>query len=274
MSDKKVAEASSSLDDLSQHRSVLKEIREKILCVRRQLKSANKQQRKNILEEIRKLEEQETRMQNQVDADNKQAEKAEQATKIQAKSEAWALSKAKKQAKEAQAAAKREEAFAAAAKMPNLRKIESEAFEKVLFADSLCIHDIDPDGDCLFAAISHQLKVRQGKILGPKELRILAAEHVLANANTYSGFIDEGNSLEAYCERLRNSDLWGGHLEIDALVNVLGVTLRVYQADGPPICFAHPSSNYEGPPLTICFQKHAYSLGEHYDSLVDRASDL
>jgi hypothetical protein len=100
---------------------------------------------------------------------------------------------------------------------------------------------------------------------------MLAVEYISLNAEKYIGFLDEEESVSEYCERLAK-DMWGGHLELDALVEVLTVPIIVYQADAEPIRFGERISNGR-PPLCIAFQKYAYSLGEHFDSLVDTPVD-
>lgn len=167
-------------------------------------------------------------------------------------------------------AAQEQEAKDFAASMPNKGQIERISFERILGGDSLKIHNIEPDGNCLFEAISHQMVIRHGKHFDQLALRKLAAEYIYERAEKYAAFIDEDLSLEAYCQKLRDSNLWGGQIEIDALVQALGVPIKVYQADAPPMVFGNTLTESEGiQPLTICFQKFAYSLGEHYDSLID-----
>lgn len=176
----------------------------------------------------------------------------------------------KRMAQAQKRAAQEQEARELAALMPNKGQMERTLFDKILGSDGLKIHDIEPDGNCLFEAISHQLRVRQGKEFDQLALRRLAADHVGERADKYAAFVDEDLSLEAYCQKLRDSDLWGGQIEIDALVHALGVPIKVYQADALPMVFGEDLVRADGmEPLTICFQKFAYSLGEHYDSLVD-----
>jgi OTU domain-containing protein 6 len=95
----------------------------------------------------------------------------------------------------------------------------------------------------------------------------MAAEHILGNEAKYADFLEE--PLEDYCERLRSNDFWGGHLELDALSESLSLPIVVYQANSFPTTFG---SDRHDSPLRLCFQKYAYSLGEHYDSLVDRSA--
>lgn len=176
----------------------------------------------------------------------------------------------KKQSQAQKKAAQEREAADLAALMPNRGQLERISFERILDGDNLSIHDIEPDGNCLFEAIAHQLSVRHDRHLGQSALRKLAADHIHDRADKYAAFIDEDLLLEDYCRKLRDSSLWGGQIEIDALVHALGVPIKVYQADAPPMVFGDDLVQAKDKhPLTICFQKFAYSLGEHYDSLVD-----
>lgn len=176
----------------------------------------------------------------------------------------------KKMSQAQKKAAHEQEAREFAASMPNKGHIERISFERILGGDGLRVHDIEPDGNCLFEAIAHQMVIRHERHFDQLALRKLAADHIYERADKYAGFIDEDLSLEAYCQKLRDSNLWGGQIEIDALVQALGVPIKVYQADAPPMVFENTLTESEGiQPLTICFQKFAYSLGEHYDSLID-----
>lgn len=164
------------------------------------------------------------------------------------------------------------EAAALAGLVPRLGAIELESIEaRVLSPLGLGIHEIPADGDCLFAALAHQLNVGGGSHT-PASLRAAAATHIEGNAEHYVAFLETPDGdVGAYCARLRRpGELWGGHVELDALAAALSVPIHVHAAEGAPHVFG--DSNAPGrPPARLLYRRHAYALGEHYDSLVPRA---
>lgn len=127
--------------------------------------------------------------------------------------------------------------------------------------DNLFLKEIKADGNCLFTSIFEQLPPNSG-ILMVKDLRILVVKHLRMEKNFYSPFIDE--DYEEYCINLENGHSWGGHLEIEIISKLLGLQIIIYQMIEPQkIVF-----NYGNVVIRICYRKHAYSLGEHYDSLI------
>lgn len=176
---------------------------------------------------------------------------------------------ARKATKAQEEAARRVEAAELASAMPQLSRLEQESLAPLLESLRLVIHPIAPDGSCLFNAIAHQLTLRYGRRCDQAALRRLAAQQLKREAEKYSAFLEE--PMEEYCEKLLGNDMWGGHLELDALSTALAVPITVYQAGVPPIKFGDAGG---GSSLCLCFRKFAYSLGEHYDSLEDRPMDV
>ncbi|KFM27686.1 OTU domain-containing protein 6B [Auxenochlorella protothecoides] len=136
----------------------------------------------------------------------------------------------------------------------SLRVQEEEAMSSTLGPLGLAIHEIAPDGHCLYRALEHQLDLQDGSGAASfQELRRLAAEHMRTHANDFSPYIaeddvtgpvEDGEVFEAYCKEVESTAAWGGHLELQALSQALGK------------------------PIKICYLHHAYGLGEHYNSLV------
>ncbi|PJF16472.1 OTU domain-containing protein 6B [Paramicrosporidium saccamoebae] len=269
-------------DPFSARRQELKELRTRLVAARRAVKNADKKQKKSIHEEVSTLEALLESKKEALETDERLAAGAALVMERTHENERAAAARAKRQAKKEmrseEDAKRKQEAQAIAAQMPQLGRLEREAFETVLLTEQLEIFHIDPDGSCLFNALSHQLKVRYSRNYDQSKLRDMAAEYILGNEIKYAGFLEE--PLEDYCERLRGNDLWGGHLELDALSEALSLPIVVYQASSPPMTFG---SDRNDSPLRIwylfsrffiacSFQKYAYSLGEHYDSLIDRSA--
>lgn len=121
------------------------------------------------------------------------------------------------------------------------RILETKALTNILKARELQTYAIPSDGNCLFAAVKHQL-VQNGKgFYEVEKLRSLTADYILQNKDTLIFYMsnDDGEiysdlEYENYCEQMRNTKAWGGQVEIQALSNVLKVPIEVLQATGPP----------------------------------------
>lgn len=137
---------------------------------------------------------------------------------------------------------------------------------------NLMIFAIPSDGDCLYKAIAHQLLLQRNKNISADVLRKDAADYLrmhkddflpfMTNPKTFEMLGDE--EFEAYCDKVANTKVWGGQLEIRALSNSLKCPISVIQATGPDSI--EQGDEFVGPPLVITYHRHMYSLGEHYNS--------
>ncbi|XP_046403982.1 deubiquitinase OTUD6B [Ischnura elegans] len=167
------------------------------------------------------------------------------------------------------------------------RAIEGRAIGKILSSRNLELHQIPSDGNCLYGAIDHQLSL-VGKSMGVMSLRKLTAEHLRQNQNDFLPFItplaDSGDPLNdeeysMYCDRVEHSqEAWGGQVELRALSNVLHLPIEVLQGSGPPVILGtefKDSSKVNGEPQTLIltYHRHAYGLGEHYNSVRPKAKE-
>ena len=167
---------------------------------------------------------------------------------------------------------------------------EDEIIDAQLAALGKGVYQIRPDGDCLFSAISDQLRriatdttCQRWARGGPDALRSAAASVMRANADDYSPFLTE--DLETYVRRIEGpTHEWGGQLELRALSDALCCTIVVHSAGEPPLRLEPeplpPMSarGYGGqrqhllqlqqPELHISYHLRQYMLGEHYNSVV------
>lgn len=141
------------------------------------------------------------------------------------------------------------------------------------------IRDIPPDGHCLYRSVEDQLKtvcpsVAEIEGLDFGSLRKLAASTMRANVEHYRPFLldedlaengEEGDAFENYCNAVADSAAWGGHMEVQALSAALKVTIIVYTAGSPEIVVGEDTGGERT--LRICYLRHAYGLGEHYNSV-------
>ncbi|KAI9273722.1 hypothetical protein BY458DRAFT_508031 [Sporodiniella umbellata] len=163
----------------------------------------------------------------------------------------------------------REEAERDAANMPDQGAIETEAIQKLLVPLNLRIKQITADGHCLYNAFADQLKLRYNEETTYKELRKSAAEYILDHPDDFIPFLYlEDGDLKKYCTDIETTACWGGQLEILALARSKEVPVDIIQTDAPilKICDdEYPTK----PPIKLAYHKHLYSLGAHYNSLVD-----
>lgn len=145
------------------------------------------------------------------------------------------------------------------------RATEQRLLEEKLKEEGFEIHDIVPDGNCLFSAVSHQLK-RHGQNLTASELRKVCAKNLRENRSDYEAFIVDVD-FESYCDRIEQDQAcWGGQIELQALSKELQCRVVVYQADGPNIVFGTDSLKKT---VLLSFHRHLIKLGEHYNSVVE-----
>ncbi|XP_071440425.1 deubiquitinase OTUD6B [Hetaerina americana] len=167
------------------------------------------------------------------------------------------------------------------------RAVEGRAIGKILSGRNLVLHQIPSDGNCLYGAIDHQLSLF-GKSIGVLNLRRLTAEHLRQNQNDFLPFItplaDSGEPLNdvqytMYCDRVEHSqEAWGGQVELRALSNVLHLPIEVLQGSGPPVILGaeyKETVTASGQPQTLIltYHRHAYGLGEHYNSVRPKSKE-
>ncbi|KAJ9516686.1 hypothetical protein QJQ45_015128 [Haematococcus lacustris] len=104
------------------------------------------------------------------------------------------------------------------------------------------------------------------------QLRKAAADHIRAHPAAYAAFMDcpDGTSaadaVEQYCQELEGTAAWGGQLELSVLAQVLKRTIVVHAVGLPPVTLGDDYGD-NGPALKVCYLRHAFGLGEHYNSL-------
>ncbi|XP_059022039.1 deubiquitinase OTUD6B isoform X2 [Mustela lutreola] len=179
------------------------------------------------------------------------------------------ISKDKKAALE-----KEREERIAEAEIQNLsgaRHMESEKLAQILAARQLEIKQIPSDGHCMYRAIEDQLK-EQKCPLTVAALRKQTAEYIQGHVEDFLPFLTNPNTgdmytpeeFSKYCEDIVNTAAWGGQLELRALSHILQTPIEIIQADSPPIVVGE---EYPKNPLILVYMRHAYGLGEHYNSV-------
>eukprot|EP00918_Siedleckia_nematoides_P043561 GHVU01095260.1.p1 GENE.GHVU01095260.1~~GHVU01095260.1.p1 ORF type:complete len:321 (+),score=54.26 GHVU01095260.1:27-965(+) len=157
------------------------------------------------------------------------------------------------------------------------RHQEAHKLKQVLGNRQLAIKEIPSDGNCLYAAVEDQLK-RRGIEHTVKSLRQQTATFMRSHQDDFLPFLTKASGdpytaeeYTKYCDDVESTTAWGGQPEIQALANVLQCSIEVVQAEMPSIVqgqeFTQPKS------LILSYHRHTYTLGEHYNSVINRPAE-
>jgi OTU domain-containing protein 6 len=156
------------------------------------------------------------------------------------------------------------------------RQIEEEKFKKLLSGRSLTILEVPSDGDCMYKAIEHQLRLF-GIDSSVQSLRTKAATFMRKHPMDFLPFLVSDSTGDMmtddefanYCHSVESTKAWGGQIELQALSHVLQMPIEVIQVDTPPVLLGDDKGSADRR-LLISYHRHAYQLGEHYNSLVKK----
>ncbi|RWV94497.1 hypothetical protein GW17_00042961, partial [Ensete ventricosum] len=167
------------------------------------------------------------------------------------------------------------------------RMIENERLERKLEPLGLTINEIKPDGHCLYRAVEDQLSLysNDNSPYGFQELRKMAANYMRNHASDFLPFflseskieLDADSSplerFEKYCEEVESTAAWGGQLELGALTHCLKKHIIIYSGSFPDVEMGKEyktemGNSISNPSIMLSYHRHAYGLGEHYNSVV------
>ncbi|KAK0403504.1 hypothetical protein QR680_016958 [Steinernema hermaphroditum] len=276
-----------SLDEvLARHKKEKKDLQGKIMALKKAVPKGNGKQKKQVTEEVARLEaeikERHAQELAAAEANNASspdpdtaADTPETDTPSPDAEVAPKLSKAQKRREKKLEESKRRDALNKEALVDALtapRTREKQAINRILANRNMQIYDIVPDGDCLYNALAHQLS---GSSSGEK-LRTLASEYIEGNKLDFLPFlttadgdvVEDGEAFEDYCLKVRlpsrDGGVWGGEAELRAISEALKRKIEVVHADGRLTTFGENCDTSD--PLVVTYHQHAYSLGEHYNS--------
>lgn len=279
-----------------QHRKEKKDLQAKIQSMKNAIPKNDKKRRKQLTEEIAKIEadlsqkHKEELRQLKSNANTKVEEvlngvetmKVEGAEEEEGEVKQPRVTKAQKRRDKKAAQEKERESRIAEAEVQNLQGVRHQEGLKLaqkLAQQQLQIKEISSDGHCMYRAIEDQLAQlsQPGVIMSVKELRSRTAEHMRSHADDFLPFLTNPNTgdmyttdeFEKYCSDVEHTAAWGGQLELRALTQVLRLPVEVIQADSPAIKIGE---EFDSKPITLVYMRHAYGLGEHYNS-VERLKD-
>lgn len=167
------------------------------------------------------------------------------------------------------------------------RMIEDEKLEKKLEPLGLTVNEIKPDGHCLYRAVENQLAVLSGgsSPYSFQELRKMVATYMrkhapdfipfLLSENEASGDSDDAiaERFENYCKEVESTAAWGGQLELGALTHCLRKHIMIFSGSFPDVEMGKEyksdnSTASSGSSIMLSYHRHAFGLGEHYNSVV------
>ncbi|KAM5157659.1 deubiquitinase OTUD6B isoform 1-T1 [Mantella aurantiaca] len=271
---------------ISQQRKEKKDLQAKIQSMKNSVPKNDKKRRKQLTEEVAKLE-------SDLDEKHKQElaaleEKPSSQTEIssvtngvtgldlgaEVPAQQSRVSKAQKRRDKKAALERERDERIAEAEIENLsgaRHLESQKLTQILSERQQQIKHIPSDGHCMYRAIEHQLKERSSN-LTLSSLRHQAADYMQSHADEFLPFLTNSatgemytqDEFEKYCSEVANTAAWGGQLELRALSHILKTPIEVLQADTSPIIIGE---EYSSKPITVVYMRHAYGLGEHYNSV-------
>ncbi|XP_060915989.1 deubiquitinase OTUD6B [Labrus mixtus] len=272
-----------------QHRKEKKDLQAKIQSMKNAVPKNDKKRRKQMTDEIAKLEadlnqkhEEELSQLNstgdtKVEAvlngvENLQMDDGEKEDVTQSR-----VTKAQKRREKKAAQEKERESRIAEAEVLNLQGVrhqEGLMLAQKLALQQLQIKEISSDGHCMYRAIEDQLAKRSKPeiVVSMKDLRSRTAEHMRSHADDFLPFLTKPNTgdmytteeFEHYCSEVEHTAAWGGQLELQALTQVLRLPIEVIQANSSTIKIGE---EFDSDPITLVYMRHAYGLGEHYNSV-------
>ncbi|XP_051991104.1 deubiquitinase OTUD6B [Xyrauchen texanus] len=274
-----------------QHRKEKKDLQAKIQSMKNAVAKNDKKRRKQLTEDIARLE---AELSQKHENELKQLQMSSTTEEVSDALDSVSLanneektdakqtrtSKAQKRRDRKTALEKEREVRIAEAEVENLigsRHQEGLKLRQKLAEKHLQIKEISSDGHCMYRTVEDQLTER-GCSLSLKELRAQTAQYMRSHAGEFMPFLTDLNTGEMYtaeefakyCNDIADTAAWGGQLELKALSQILQLPIEVIQAESPSIIIGE---EYGKPPITLIYMRHAYGLGEHYNS-VEPLKDL
>lgn len=271
-------------EELTQrHRKERKDLQSKIQSLKKSINKSDKKKKKEIQEEIIKLElDLDTKQEAELESlknpnKNKENKIIEELQNVEINNEKTTrVTKAQKRRDKKAAGQKERERLIQEQEIENetgVRNAEFQKIKQILKELGLMLYEIEADGNCLYNAVDHQLKVKTNLGYGTKQLRLETSNHMKTNSPDYLPFLSNINTgemltdeeFDKYCFNVANTTNWGGQVELRALSHVVKRPITVIQADSPPLIMGEEYSDKDS--LIIAYHRYMYRLGEHYNSV-------
>ena len=141
-------------------------------------------------------------------------------------------------------------------------------FQAQLADLGLRIVPVAADGNCFFRAIAHQIEGHEEE---HSRYREMVVEYIMQHREDFEPFIEDNVDFDEYCEGMKKSGTWAGHMEIQAASRVTRTNICIHSLTSPKLEIRNFESRNT---RTLHFSYHE---GLHYNSVVllnyDRADD-
>ena len=156
------------------------------------------------------------------------------------------------------------------------KDLETNALNARLREFGMRVKEVRADGHCLYRALADQLERRggDGVALDVDGLRMACARTMREDEERYRPFVEDcdGDDDEAdarwarYVSDVESTAAWGGQVELMALAKAIERPIEVFSATMPTV---RMGEEFAGAALRVAYHRHAYGLGEHYNSVED-----
>ncbi|XP_040288546.1 deubiquitinase OTUD6B isoform X2 [Bufo bufo] len=248
---------------MKQHRKEKKELQAKIQSMKNSVPKNDKKKRKQLTEDVAKMESELEERHKQELAEVSQKQCAEVSsidngvTSLDIGNEVpiqqTRMTKAQKRREKKATLEKERDERIAEAEIENLsgaRHLESQKLAQILSQRQLQIKQIPSDGHCMYRAIEHQLKEHNDNVT-LTSLRRQTADYMQSHTDDFLPFLTNSatgemytpDEFQKYCTEVANTPAWGGQLELRALSHILQTPIEVIQADASPIIIGEEYTN-------------------------------
>uniref|UniRef100_A0AC34GPA8 OTU domain-containing protein n=1 Tax=Panagrolaimus sp. ES5 TaxID=591445 RepID=A0AC34GPA8_9BILA len=143
-------------------------------------------------------------------------------------------------------------------------ELERRFAQRLYDVRGLQIKEVKGDGACMFRAVAAQVYGDEEKHM---DVRLGCIEYIARNREHFSQFITE--DFDAYLTRKRQAEVHGNHVELQAISEIYGRQIEIYEYDTKPVITFHPitveaNAVGEHPPLML-----SYHGNVHYNSVID-----
>lgn len=277
-------------DILQKQRKEKKELQGKIQALKKSINKADKKRKRELSEEIARLEseldkkhEEELSQFSQSNANVTKVTDAMNNLSVENENDETAgvthhrITKAQRRRdKKATQLQQRELSIAEQERldMYGVWNVEIQDIKRILKERNLMIHEIPPDGNCLYNAIEHQLRETRGENApGLNDLRRMTSDFLRENSVDFLPYLSHPDTgemfteqqFQAYCDQVANTPAWGGQIELRALSHILKCCIEVIQGNSPPVIVGEEYKDSSH--ITLTFHRYMYGLGEHYNSV-------
>ncbi|KAE9554775.1 hypothetical protein FO519_002036 [Halicephalobus sp. NKZ332] len=126
------------------------------------------------------------------------------------------------------------------------------------------ISHVEGDGACMFRAVALQIYGDQEKHM---DVRVQTIEFLIRNRDHFSQFIAE--DFNEYIERKRTVTTHGNHVELQAITELYGRPVEIYEYDTKPSITFHPITVDANLPGDLRPIRLSYHGATHYNAIYD-----